>query len=475
MIGSIIPDEVASMEDKTYDVAILGAGPGGYVAAIRARQLGLSAVVVEKDKPGGVCLNIGCIPSKALIHQAQVFASADGLRELGAAVDLSAFDYGKVFRKSRMAADRLSKGVEFLLRKNKVDFVAGTGAFKSADRIVVDGKTEIAFRNAIVATGSRPREIPGFAFDGKVVLSSTDALMLEKLPRRLVILGAGAIGMEFAYVMNAFGVEVTLVEMLDTILPLEDSETVEVVRRDFVKKGVKILTGTRAEGLERKPDGAVVRLSGKDGTKTEVEADQVLVAVGRAPNTENLGLEALGIRTEKGFVPVGDYGQTAVPNIYAIGDVVATPLLAHVASKEGEIAVERMAGKDPERRVALDEIPSAVYCEPQVGSFGLTEREAVERGVRFQKAVFPYRGIGKAVAVEALDGIVKILHDPQTGEILGAHVAGAEATELVHELLLAKKSELTVRDIAGMIHAHPTLSEGVMEAARLAEGWAIHI
>ncbi|HRZ90607.1 MAG TPA: FAD-dependent oxidoreductase, partial [Spirochaetia bacterium] len=299
--------------------------------------------------------------------------------------------------------------------------------------------------------------------------------MLEMLPRRLVILGAGAIGMEFAYVMNSFGVEVTLVEMLDTILPLEDSETVEVVRRDFVKKGVKILTGTRAEGLERKPEGAVVRLSGKDGAKTEVEADQVLVAVGRAPNTENLGLEALGIRTEKGFIPVGDYGQTAVPSIYAIGDVVATPLLAHVASKEGEIAVERMAGKDPERRVALDEIPSAVYCEPQVGSFGLTERESVERGVRFQKAVFPYRGIGKAVAVEALDGIVKILHDPQTGEILGAHVAGAEATELVHELLLAKKSELTVQDIAGMIHAHPTLSEGVMEAARLAEGWAIHI
>jgi dihydrolipoamide dehydrogenase len=326
-----------------------------------------------------------------------------------------------------------------------------------------------------VATGSRPREIPGFAFDGKVVLSSTDALMLEKLPRRLVILGAGAIGMEFAYVMNAFGVEVTLVEMLDTILPLEDPEAVDVVRREFVKRGVKILTGTRAEGLEKKPDGAVVRLSGKDGTKTEVEADQVLVAVGRAPNTDNLGLEALGIRTEKGFIPVGDYGQTTVPNIYAIGDVVATPLLAHVASKEGEIAVERMAGKDPERRIRLDEIPSAVYCEPQVGSFGLSEREAAERGVRFQKAVFPYRGVGKAVAVEAPEGIVKILHDPQTGEILGAHVAGAQATELIHELLLAKKAELTVEDIAGMIHAHPTLSEGVMEAARMAEGWAIHI
>lgn len=463
------------MAEESYDVAILGAGPGGYVAAIRARQLGLKTVVIEKDKPGGVCLNVGCIPSKALIHQAQVWSTISALGQMGAAVDASGFKYESVFKKSRMAAERLSKGVAFLLKKNKVDYVQGTARLRSPGEIEVDGGALIRSKNIIVATGSRPREIPGFSFDSSVVLSSTDALLLQKLPGRMLILGGGAIGMEFAYMLSSFGVDVTIVEMMDRILPLEDSEVVEVVRRAFEKRGVKILAGTKASGLRKTPEGAVVSLVAADSTQSEVTVDQVLVGVGRAPNTEGLGLESVGVKTERGYIPVGDYGQTNVPGIYAIGDVVPTPMLAHVASKEGEIAAEHIAGLNPARRVSLDEVPSVVYCEPQIGSFGLTEEEAKARGVRHAKAVFPYRGIGKAVATEVPEGIVKVLYDPMTREILGAHVAGDQATEIIHELLLARRGSLSLEVVAEMIHAHPTLSEGVMEAARLAEGWAIHI
>ncbi len=463
------------MSDVLYDVAIIGAGPGGYVAAIRANQLGLKAAVIEKDKPGGVCLNVGCIPSKALIRQAELYGAASALREMGASVDFSGFEYAKVFRKSRQAAERLSKGIEFLLKKNRAEYIHGKAVVRSPGEIVVDGERTVRAKNIILATGSRPRQIPGFAFDGKTVLSSTDALMLEKLPKRMLILGAGAIGMEFGFILNSFGVDVTIVEMLDRILPLEDAETVEVIRKDFLKRGVKILTGTKASGVEKKKDGLLVKLSGKEAGQSEVSVDQVLVAVGRAPNTEDLGLEALGVEMERGYVTAGDYCRTNVPGIYAIGDIIPTPMLAHVASKEGEIAVEHIAGRTPARRVSLDETPSAVYCEPQIGSFGVTEEEAVSRGVRFRKAVFPYRGVGKAVATEMPEGLVKILYDESSGEILGAHIAGDQATELIHELLLAKRSGLALGEIADMIHAHPSLSEGVMEAARLAEGWAIHI
>lgn len=458
-----------------YDLAIIGAGPGGYVAAIRARQLGLKTVIIEKDKPGGVCLNVGCIPSKSLIHQAELFRSIHGLEELGVKVDVSAFDYGKVFTKSRTAAERLSKGIQFLLKKNGVEYVRGEAVFKTAHELEITGGRTIAADNVIVATGSRSRAVPGFVFDEETVLSSTGALMLDKLPKRLLILGAGAIGMEFAHIMNSFGVEVTVVEMLDRILPIEDAETVAVIEKEFARRGIKMLTGTKAAGMEKTASGVTVRLEGKDGNVSTAEADKVLVAVGRAPNTENLGLEKIGVVLERGFIKTGDYYETAARGVYAVGDVVPTPLLAHVASKEGEIAVERIAGRSPEKRVRLDEIPSAVYCEPQIGSFGLTEEEAKTRGVKYLKAVFPYRGIGKAVAAESPEGLVKVLLNPETREILGAHAAGSQATEIIHELLLARHAELLPDDIAGMIHAHPTLSEGVMEAARAAEGWAIHI
>ncbi len=458
-----------------YDVLILGAGPGGYVGAIRAAQLGLKACLIEKDKPGGVCLNVGCIPSKNLLHQAELFRSRTELEAMGLSITYDAFDYAKVFERSRKAADTLSRGVQGLLKKNKVELVAGTGILTGKNEITVDKQRKITGKHIIIATGSRPRAIPGFDFDENLVLSSTGALYLNTLPKKFLILGAGAIGIEFAHIMNAFGVEVTLVEMLDRILPLEDEETVQVLDKSFRKRGVRIMTGTKALSLEKRTDGVSVLLEGKDGVRNTLDVDKALVVVGRVPNTEGIGLEALGNKTEKGFIPVGDYGQTSVPGIYAIGDVVNTPLLAHVASKEGEIAVEHIAGKASEKRIDVLSVPMAVYCEPQCGSFGYKEADLKAKNIPYKKATFPFVGIGKAVATGRAEGMVKVLFDPETHEILGAHVIGPEATELIHEMLLAKKSELLPEDIADMIHAHPTLSESVMEAMKASLGRAIHI
>lgn len=462
------------MANHDYDLLVLGAGPGGYVAAIRATQLGMKAAVIEKDKPGGVCLNIGCIPSKALIHQAELMHSAAELEAIGVKVDASGLDYGKVFAFSRKAADMLSRGVAYLLKKNKIDLISGEGVITSAHEIEVKGHGKVTGKNLLVATGSRPRSIPGFDFDEKTVLSSTGALMLEKLPKRVCVLGGGAIGAEFAHIMNAFGAEVHLVEMLDHLLPLEDEEAVEVLLRSFKKRGIKIYTSTKA--TEYRKSGMVVKISleGKEG-KQELEVDQILLVVGRVPNTDGIGLESLGIKLEKGFIPVGDYYRTSVEGVYAIGDVVDSPMLAHVASKEGEIAVEHLAGHQTPAKLDPNAIPGAVYCEPQLASFGYTEKAAKEAGLKFEKAVFPYRGVGKSVAIGKSDGLLKLLVEAETREILGAHVVGAEATELIHEILLAKTAELLPEDIAAMIHAHPTLSEGVMEMARMAEGWVIHV
>lgn len=463
------------MGEYDYDVVIIGAGPGGYVAAIRASQLGLTAAVVEKEKPGGVCLNIGCIPSKAIIHQAELFRSIDELANLGIKADVSGFEYRKVFQKSRKASDMLSKGVSYLLKKNKVEYIQETASLKEPNEVLLSGGRTITGKNIVVATGSRPRSIPGFDFDEEQVLSSDGALMLEELPSKIVILGGGFIGVEFSHIMNAFGVEVTVVELLDKLLPIEDVEITAVLEREFKKRGITVHTSTKALSMEKKKGGVAVSLQSGDGKKFAVEADKILVVVGRAPNTEGIGLDTVGIGTEQGFIPVKDYYVTSVPTIYAIGDVVNTPQLAHVASKEGEIAVEHIAGQSPLPRIDKNLIPSAVYCEPQVASFGYKEKQAQEEGVPFKKATFPYRGAGKSVAIERSEGMVKVLYHAETNELLGAHIVGVDATELIHELLLAKSSELLPGDIAGMIHAHPTLSEAVMEAMRAAQGWAIHI
>ncbi|MBN1412698.1 MAG: dihydrolipoyl dehydrogenase [Spirochaetales bacterium] len=459
--------------ETRYDVAVLGAGPGGYVAAIRASQLGLKPVVIEKAEPGGVCLNWGCIPSKAIINQAKIFNSGAILEAMGVKLDKSGFNYNTVYEKSRAAADRLSQGVAFLLKKNKVDVLKGEGKLLAPGKIGV-GKEEVEASNIIIATGSSPRSIPGFEIDEESILSSTGILKLKTVPKSIIILGAGAIGLEFAYVLSSFGTRVTLVEMLDSLFPPGDAEVSTALKRVFDKRKVESFLGAKATDCQPKKGQLSITIE-QDGKSHTLQAEKLLVAVGRKPNTEGLGLESLGIKTEKGFIVTGDYYQTTVKGVYAIGDVINTPLLAHVASKEGEIAVEHMAGKNPEKRIKADEIPYGVYCEPQIGGFGLTEKDAAAAGREFGKAVFPYRGAGKAVAVDEVEGFVKIIYDKKTKEILGAHILGAEATELIHEILLAKKSELLLEDIAAMIHAHPTLSEAVMEAARLGEGWAIHI
>jgi len=464
------------MNNYDYDVLILGAGPGGYVAAIRASQLGLKAAVIEKDKVGGVCLNIGCIPSKALIHQAERYLGLKDMEDTGIVVDRSGFNYQKVYEKSRSAADKLSQGVQFLLKKNKVALMIGEGTVTGKHEITLKNSQKITAKNIIIATGSRPREIPGFPFDEQTIMSSTGILMMQKLPKSILILGSGAIGVEFAHIMNAFGVEVYLVEMLDQVLPIEDAEPVDILVKSFKKRGIHIYTSTKAVSQKKNGDLLEVTLEDKNQKTTTVEVEKILVSAGRVPNTQNIGLEKLGIVLEKGgFIPFYDYYQTSVPSIYAIGDVVKTPLLAHVASKEGEIAVEHMAGHKTDQSIDPMTIPGATYCEPQIASFGLTEKAAKERKMEFNQSVFPYRGAGKAVAIEQAEGLVKVISDKATGEILGAHIVGANATELIHEILLAKKSELLPEDIANMIHAHPTLSEAVMEAMRGLEGLPIHL
>ncbi|MCD4784703.1 MAG: dihydrolipoyl dehydrogenase [Candidatus Eremiobacteraeota bacterium] len=458
-----------------FDLLIIGSGTGGYVAAIRASQLGLKTAVVEKDKPGGVCLNWGCIPSKSLIHQAETYGSIHGLEKMGLKVDVSGFDYCKVYKKSRKTSETLSRGITYLLNKNNIEFIKGEAKIVRNHEIIVNGEKKITGKNIIVATGSRAREIPSFPIDEDTVLSSTGALMMQELPETMLILGAGAIGVEFAHIFNAFGVKIHLVEMLDQILPLEDAETAAVLNREFRKRKIKIYTGTKASSMEKKDDVIEVVLEAKDGKQKIVEVEKILVAVGRTPNSENLGLENVGIKTDRGFIPVGDYYKTVVPEIFAVGDVIESSQLAHVASKEGEIAVEYMAGLKPESRIDPDTIPGAVYCEPQVGSFGPTESKLQETEVKYEKFVFPYRGAGKSVAIEKPAGLAKVLVNPDTHEILGASVVGAEATEIIHELLLAKSAKLLPRDIAEMIHAHPTLSEVNMELMRGIEGWAIHV
>ena len=459
-----------------YDVVIIGAGPGGYVAAVRAAQLGLKTAVVEKEAPGGVCLNWGCIPSKNLIHQAEMFESLADMESVGVGVDRASLDYGKVQAKSRQVVKTLTSGVASLLKKNKVDYVKGAATITSSREVTVDGKKTLTTKNILVATGSRPMAVPGFEFDEDRVLSSTGILAMTELPKSIVILGAGAIGCEFAYVMNSFGVKVTLVEAMDHILPTEDTEACELLEKIFNREGISVLTKTRATGLSKTGKQVTVSLEGHKGKATAQKADKVLVVFGRVPNTDTLRLKEAGVKLDqKGYVETGDYLQTSVPGIYAIGDITRTPALAHVASKEGEIAVEHMAGHSPsEKRVDPNTVPSAIYCEPQVAGFGLREEEAKQAGIKFKKSVFNYPGAGKTIAVGKPDGFVKVLADAETDEILGAHVIGHNATELIHELLLAKHSELLPEDIASMIHAHPTISEALMETMRGINGKPIH-
>ncbi len=460
--------------ETQFDLLVIGAGPGGYVAAIRGAQLGLKTAVLEKKHVGGVCLNIGCIPSKNLISNASLAAESSKLKEMGISVDYSGFDYGKVHAQSRKTADTLSKGIQFLLDKNGVTLIWGEGKITGANEVTVNGGEKLTAKNIIVATGSRPKQIPGLEFDHTQIYSSDDMLMCSTLPASICIIGGGAIGCEFAYILNSFGVKVTLVEMTEHLLPNEDKEVAKVLASSFKKKGISVQLQSKATIQSKDSTGVTVEITNAKGKQKQMKAEKVLVVTGRVPNTEEIGLENLEIETERGFIKVNEQYQTSVPSIYAIGDVIPTTMLAHVASKEGERAAEFIAGKAEEEPPFTPYIPGCVYCEPQVAGFGVTEENAMSACEGFKVFRFPYRGIGKAVAINKSDGFVKVITD-QDGKILGAHIIGADATEMIHELALAAWQGISVREIAKMVHAHPTLSEAIMECSRGFDDWMIHI
>ena len=463
--------------DQVYDVAIIGSGPGGYVAAIRASQLKLKTVLIERENLGGICLNWGCIPTKALLKSAETYAMFKHAKDFGLSAENISFDFKKIVDRSRKVADINSKGVEFLMKKNKIDVVLGNATLKTSSKIEVSGDTgktsQIEAKHIIIATGGRPRSIPGIEFDGDKIIEYRKAMSLDKKPDSMVIIGAGAIGIEFAYFYNQLGTNITIIEMLDTILPIEDQEITDVLAKSFKKNKIEINTSAKVEAIKKTKSGVDVTFS-KDGKSEKVSADKALIAIGIQGNVEELGLESLGITNDKGFIPVNEWYQTNVPGVYAIGDVTGPPLLAHVASHEAIICVEKIAGQTP-HILDYESIPGCTYCQPQVASIGLTEAKAKEAGYELSLGKFPYAASGKARAIGERDGMVKLIFDKKYGELLGAHIIGAEATELIAELGIAKTFETTAHELASTIHAHPTLSEMIMEAAGNSLGEAIHI
>ena len=463
--------------DQNFDVAIIGSGPGGYVAAIRASQLKLKTVLIEKDKLGGVCLNWGCIPTKALLKNAEMVSQLKHAKDFGITMDNFSVDFEQVIKRSRRVADTNSKGVEFLMKKNNITVVYGDAELFSSNTIKVknkDGETSnVKAKNIIIATGGRPRTIPGIEIDGKKIISSREAMSLEKKPKSMVIIGAGAIGVEFAYFYNALDTEITIIEMLDRVLPIEDKEITTLLEKNFKKNKIKIHTSAAVESVKNTNSGVEVSFKANDKTE-KISADIALMAIGIQGNSENLGLEKAGVKVEKSFIPVNEWYQTNVEGIYAIGDITGPPLLAHVASHEGIICVEKIAGLSP-HQMDYNNVPGCTYCNPQVASIGFTEEKAIEEGYDIQIGRFPYSASGKARAIGEREGLVKLIFDKKYGELLGAHIFGAEATELIAELGLAKSLESTPMEILKTIHAHPTLSEMIMEAAGDALGEAVHI
>ena len=464
---------------ENFDVIVIGAGPAGYVAAIRAAQLKQKVAIVDKQWLGGVCLNVGCIPSKSLLKNAEV---AHTLRErgkdFGFSFDNLKLDYGVALKRSRSNSDRLVKGVGFLMRKNAITVFMGEAKIKSKDTLAVtdaDKKiTELKAKNIIVATGASAAVPPVWKVDGEKVVTYKEAILQEKLPKSVVIIGSGAIGVEFATVWSAYGVEVTIVEMLPRLVPLEDEEVSKELKKEFEKRGIKCLVGHKVESVEATKAGVKVKVSA-EGKETILEADQALAAIGFRPNSKGFGLEDINVKiSERGFVEVNEKMQTNVPGIWAIGDVTGKLMLAHVGSAMGIICAENIAGAET-TTLDYEMMPRATYCHPQVASFGLTEAQAKERGYNIKIGRFPFQANGKALGLGDYAGWVKIVVDEKYGDILGAHMIGPEVTELLPELTLAHLMELTPREIARNVHAHPSLSEALMEAAHGAEGSPIHI
>ena len=460
--------------DSEYDVVVVGAGPGGYVAAIRAGQLGLKTAIVEREALGGVCLNWGCIPSKALLKNAEVVSYFHRAEEFGLSFDNFKADYAAAVDRSRKVVDRNVRGVAYLLRKNKVDHITGEGRLTARGRVTVapDGTTLNA-KNVILATGSSPRTVPSLPIDGDKVISSRESIVLKDLPNSLVIVGAGAIGVEFAYLYHTYGVEVTLVEMLPRIVPTEDIEISQQLERSFSRSGINIMTGAGVTGLEHSADGLKVKVE-KDGVEQAIPCDKVLVAIGVQPNSDGLGLEELGIETSRWSIQIDDNMATNVPGVFAIGDVTGKMALAHVASAQGVAAVEHIAGRETQT-LDYSLMPRATYCQPQIASFGLSEEEAREQRYEVKVGKFNVQANGKALAMGETEGMVKLVVDAKYGELLGGHMIGPEVTELLGELALTKLLEGTSLEMGWAVHPHPTISEMLKEAALDAQGRALHM
>lgn len=463
-----------------YDVIVIGSGPGGYPAAIRASQLGQKVAIVEKENLGGVCLNWGCIPTKALLKSAQVFEYMNHAEDYGLKVTGAKADFGKVVKRSRDVAGAMSKGVNFLMKKNNITVIDGYGRLIRGKKVEVtkaDGsKEEVSADHIIIATGGRAKQLPHIPIDGKTVIGYREAMSLPKQPKSIVVMGAGAIGVEFAYFYNSMGTKVTVVEYLEQgLLPREDKDVSKELGKIFKKKGVNVMANSSVEKVEAKSKKVYVTVkSRKDDSITEIECDLVLSAAGVTPNTEDIGLETLGIKTERGLIEVNDFYQTNVPGIYAIGDVTAGAALAHVATAEAIICVEKIAGHHP-KPLDYGNIPSCTYCVPEVASVGMTEAAAKEAGYEVKVGKFPFSASGKAKAAGNPEGFVKVLYDAKYGELLGAHLIGSNVTEMIAEIVSARNLETTGMEIVKTVHPHPTMSEAVMEASAAAYDEVIHL
>ena len=461
-----------------YDIIVLGSGPGGYVAAIRASQLGLKTAIVERESLGGICLNWGCIPTKALLKSANVFEYISHAKDYGITVGKFDADFGGMVKRSRVVANGMSNGIQFLMKKNKIDVVMGTGELLAGKKLKVtdsDGKVSelTASKGIIIATGARSRNLPNMPQDGKKIIGYRDAMVLDKLPKSMVVVGSGAIGVEFAYFYSTLGVDVTIVEFMPNIVPIEDEEVSKQLERTFKKKGMTIMTNASVESVDTSGKGCEVTVKTAKGEE-KISCDIVLSAAGIETNLHGIGLEAVGIVTDKGKVLVDDYYQTNIPGYFAIGDIVPGPALAHVASAEGIICVEKIAGHHPEP-LDYGNIPGCTYCSPEIASVGMTEKAAKEAGYEIKVGKFPFSASGKASAAGAKDGFVKLIFDAKYGELLGAHMIGANVTEMIAEIVAVRKLETTGHELIKTVHPHPTMSEAVMEAAAAAYGEVIHM